>query len=180
MQIWESDIFIDIVIGPLKSHVLEIRVWMIVTCVFMPLGKRVSLLFRFYSIVVTLLCSEDSLILSLGEKSRNCQLSANRETRRGHAQNDTARSESSNKWIPEGHVICIFYPISYGKRAWKIATGIWYIYIPLFHFIGVRSYPTPSISAAEVATRCGQKDFVGHLRRWISSAFAEFLGSFWL
>ena len=54
--------------------------------------------------VLTLLCSEDSLILSLGEKSRNCQLSANRETRRGHAQNDTARSESSNKRIPEGHI----------------------------------------------------------------------------
>ena len=74
--------------------------------------------------MVTLLCSEDSLILSLGEKSQNYQLTVNPETKLGHAQNDTARSESSNKWIPEGQKICIFYPISYGMRAWTIATGI--------------------------------------------------------
>ena len=39
---FENLIFIDIVIEPLKSHVLEIRVWMIVTFVFTPLRKQVS------------------------------------------------------------------------------------------------------------------------------------------
>ena len=33
MQIWDSDI-IEIVIGPLISHVFEVRLWMIMTFVF--------------------------------------------------------------------------------------------------------------------------------------------------
>ena len=38
-QIWKSDIFIEIVIGPLKSQVVEIRVWMIATFVLHHKGK---------------------------------------------------------------------------------------------------------------------------------------------
>ena len=34
MQIWESDIFIEIMIGPLKSYGFAIRVWMIDICFY--------------------------------------------------------------------------------------------------------------------------------------------------